>query len=224
MSYLNIMSFIDSGKKSLNDKNYWSALSVALILPSMCSRIAFSNEKDKYMKFKWNDKSDHSKGKTYTDWKDKECYVDFCKEVMRVNQSEGNPKGKYNLWLTSVLGSEFAEVLYQLRCDIVHAGIANVYNDNKQIVLMLGDERNTELTKYQTINIKDLCSAIFEHVSTWCSNNSVENFKYTYVFDTENSDNDRVLYRRLCDDDRADDLKKSFERDMQATSHVDSRK
>ena len=35
MSYFSIEDFIESGEKSLKDKNYWSALSVALALPSM---------------------------------------------------------------------------------------------------------------------------------------------------------------------------------------------
>lgn len=63
MSYFSVKDFINSGQKALNDKNYWCALSVALALPSMCSRVAFANEKDEYMNSKWNDKNDHSKGK-----------------------------------------------------------------------------------------------------------------------------------------------------------------
>ena len=44
MSYFSIEDFIESGEKSLKDKNYWSALSVALALPSMCSRIMFQSD------------------------------------------------------------------------------------------------------------------------------------------------------------------------------------
>lgn len=214
MSYFSITDFVKSGRKSLEDKNYWSALSVALMLPSMCSRIAFLNEKDKYMNFKWNDKSDHSKGKTYTDWKDKNCYVDFCKEVMRVNQSSYNPKGQYDMWLIACLGSQFAEVLYQLRCDIVHAGVANIYADDKGIYLMLGElQTATELTKYRTIPIISLCNTLFDHIDSWCSMNSADNFKYTYVFDNEHSHDDRLLYKRLCDNDRADYLLEQFKKE-----------
>lgn len=78
MSYFSIKDFIKAGEKSLKDGSYWSALSVALALPSMCSRIEFEDDKDTYMNFKWADKQDKSKGKIYTTWKDKECYVDFC--------------------------------------------------------------------------------------------------------------------------------------------------
>ena len=47
------------------------------------------------MQFKWYDKNDHSKGKIYTDWKDKDCYVDWCNEYM-----------SHNLWLESCLGKK----------------------------------------------------------------------------------------------------------------------
>lgn len=46
MSYLNISSFIEAGKKSLEENNYWSALSIALMLPSMCSRLEYEGNKE----------------------------------------------------------------------------------------------------------------------------------------------------------------------------------
>ena len=45
---------------------------------------------------------------------------------------------------------------------------------------------------------------------TWCSNNSINYFKYTYVFDIENNRDDRILYNRLCEKDRADVLEERF--------------
>lgn len=51
---------------------------------------------------------------------------------------------------------------------------------------------------------------IFPHIDTWCSNNSINNFKYTYVFDIENNRDDRILYNRLCEKDRADVLEERF--------------
>ena len=50
MSYFSIADFIESGRKSLADKNYWSALSIALALPSMCSRVMFKDDKYKDIK------------------------------------------------------------------------------------------------------------------------------------------------------------------------------
>lgn len=50
MSYISIRDFIQDGRKSLEAKNYWSALSVALMLPSMCSRLAYANNPDYHWK------------------------------------------------------------------------------------------------------------------------------------------------------------------------------
>ena len=201
MSYFSVTDFIDSGEKSLYDKNYWSALSISLALPSMCSRIMYQN--DEYKGINRNDSNGYwyeiNNGKIC--WHDKKCYVDFCNEVIR------------DMWLIYCLGIKFADILYQLRCDIIHAGVSNIYEDNKGIYLMLGEmPTSTEFAKYRTISIKGLCNAIFSHVNTWCSNNSANNFKYTYVFDTENSYDDRILYNRLCDEDRAEYLKEQFEK------------
>ena len=69
---------------------------------------------------------------------------------------------------------------------------------------------STEFSRYRIVNVKDLCETLFAHISTWCSCNSADNFKYTYVFDAENNDDDRILYNRLCDNERADILEKEF--------------
>ena len=61
MSYFSIEDFIESGEKSLKDKNYWSALSVALALPSICSRVMYQG--DKYKGSDRNDIMDRSKKK-----------------------------------------------------------------------------------------------------------------------------------------------------------------
>ena len=53
MSYFSIEDFIESGEKSLKDKNYWSALSVALASPSMCSRVMYQGDK-----YKGSDRND----------------------------------------------------------------------------------------------------------------------------------------------------------------------
>ena len=38
MSYLLISDFVDAGKKAIKNNNYWGALAIALMLPSLCSR------------------------------------------------------------------------------------------------------------------------------------------------------------------------------------------
>lgn len=206
MSFFSIKDFIASGKKSLENKNYWSALSVALMLPSMCSRLAYKNNFEKYKNFKWNDKNDHSKGKIYTDWKDKECYIDWCNEYIKDD------------WTKTCLGEKYAEVLYNLRCDIVHAGCANIYADRKGVYLSIGDNSNTtEFTKYRILDVSSLCNVIFDCSDMWSTKFGASEFKYTRVFDSEVRD-DRLLYNKLCDEERADYLKEQFDRENSAIS------
>ena len=140
MSYISICDFIQDGRKSLKAKNYWSALSVALMLPSMCSRVAYANNSD-YC-------SENGK------FRDKKCYVDWCRENI---DKDG--------WIISFLGENYAEVLYDIRCDIVHAGYAQVYPDHYPdglgFYFSIGDELSTELTKYRIINVSTLCKQLF---------------------------------------------------------------
>ena len=216
MSYLSIKDFIKSGEKSLRDKNYWSALFVALTLPSMCSRLQYQADD-----YKGKSKND-SNGYWYINnsgrkiWNDKKCYFDFCDLIMRsdaiINGVEFHnvPNG----YLLSILGSKYNEVLYSLRCDILHTGTVNIFDDNKSIYLMLGENcQATELLHYKTIPIKELCEIIFQHISVWYSNSMKKNITHTPIFDMEHSNDDKLLFRRLCEEARSEDLKEKFEKD-----------
>lgn len=205
ISYLTVLSFVEAGEKSLKDKNYWSALSVALSLPSICSRLQYQSDE-----YKGNDKQSgywHLRNNGTKDWHDRKCYEDFCKLIMCVNyvdKTEYVVKDIPDAYIKSVLGNNFAEILYELRCDILHAGVINICSDNKDIYLSL-DELSPayELSKYRIIPIADLCMTIFDHIKTWLSNYGLYNLKLTRVFDTENNRNDRLLLNKLCDNDRA---------------------
>lgn len=205
MSFFSIKDFITSGKKSLENKNYWSALSVALMLPSMCSRLTYEDNAKKYKYGKWNDKRDHSKGKTYR-WKDKECYIDWCNEYINAG------------WMKMFLGEEYAEVLYDLRCDIVHASCADIHADGKGVYLAIGNNSTiTEFTKYRILDVSALCNVIFNCVNIWSANFGASEFKYTRVFDSKVRD-DKLLYDKLCDEERANYLKEQFDRENSAIS------
>ena len=199
MSYFNILDFVKSGRKSLENKNYWSALSVALSLPSMCSRIEFSNQESEYKNFKYLNKGTPEETKIYTTWKDKECYIGWCEN----NLSK-------DLWIREILGNNYANILYQLRCDLIHAGIAEIYSDNKGIFLSLGENgSSTTFENYKIIDIGSLCLTLFEVVESWTSRTSAFNYKYTLVFDRDTRDG-KLLYDRLCDVERANYLEKQF--------------
>ena len=190
-----ITDFIKAGRKSLEDNNYWSALSVALMLPGICSRMHFANDPDKCKKHKWNDKK---------------CYVDFCHQIMRVNTgSNGLINDAPNAYLMSILGHKYGEILYDLRCGIIHAGEINTRVDDKKVYLMLGEYSTaTDFTESRTIPIIDLCEIIFGYIEGWYEGFKVQdvntqNLKYTRIFDMENS-NDKSCYKKCCNDERAD--------------------
>lgn len=190
MSFIAISDFIESGKHSLKEKNYWSALSVALMLPSMCSRLAYADNQD-YIK-------------RNGDYNDKKCYIDWCKKNIAKDR-----------WIISCLGEQYAEVLYDIRCDIVHAGCAHVYPkhypDGLGFYFSIGnDGLSTELTKYRIVSVSTLCEQLFNYAEAWCHNFGASGFKYTRVFNSKNRD-DRLLYQRLCDRERADYLEEQFD-------------
>lgn len=198
MSFLSIKNFITSGHESLEKKNYWSALSVALMLPSICSRLTYGDEE-----YKSSNQNDNT-GYWYTDrankihWKDKKCYIDWCNEYIK--------HGREDL----CLGEDYAEVLYELRCNIVHAGCADIHADGKSIYLSFGNAiPTTEFEKYRIINVPDMCTIIFACANTWCSLFCASNLKYTRVFNGESND-DKLLYNKLCNEERANYLKNSL--------------
>jgi len=197
MSYITIADFIKSGRQSLAAKNYWSALSVALILPSMCSRLAYSNKPES-----------HNKPKR--DFLDRKCYIGWCSDNIDKDS-----------WIISCLGENYAEVLYDIRCDIVHAGCAHVYPkhypDGLGFYFSINDDGiSTEMTKYRIVSVTTLCEQIFFNVENWCCKFGLESgassFTRTQVFDREVKD-DRRSYQRLCDEDRADYLKEQFHKE-----------
>lgn len=207
MNYFNIMNLIDAGRKSLEEENYWSAISVALSLPGICSRIEFAN-KEGYRNFKWVDKKDHDKGKVYTSWKDRKCYIDFCREAIR------------DKWVEAVLGNNFPEVLYSFRCDFVHDGIANILDNDpvdddsdKEIFLMLGGQ-SLEYSEYRIIDIGLLCKKILDSISFWYAIKNPSEIKHTLVLDIKNNDDDRKMYKKLSEgmDDDCSELYAEIER------------
>lgn len=208
MSYLTINSFLKSGQDALDNKNYWCALSVALALPSICSRLYFQDEK--YKGKNSNDKYWHiANGSGKIKWHDKKCYIDFCKEIMK-NRIEFN-KYEPSLEMTSTLGNNFANVLYDLRCDILHAGNINIMDDNKGIYLSLGDlVGEKELSNYRVISVEHLCKNIFDYVRIWGENFHKLEISDTYIFDIENNFDDKLLLKKLCEDERVEELKSDF--------------
>lgn len=185
MSYLNISSFIEAGKKSLEENNYWSALSIALMLPSMCSRLEYDGNKE------YKKKDGDAKGK--------KCYIDWCNKYLSKDE-----------WLTNIFGENSSKILYDLRCDIVHAGHAN---SNKEMIFSFGNNcSNTTFPKYKIVNVKILCDRIFCRVSAWYNHSDLSKMNYTRTFDMTNND-DVLLYWKLCEEERAKRLMEDFKKE-----------
>ena len=175
--------------QSIDDENYWSALSVSLMLPSICSRLTYAGNED-YL---------NSNGKP----KDYKSYTDWCKE----NLSKDG-------WIKTCLGENYADVLYQLRCDIVHAGCANIFSDGKRTFLPYGKSVGmTQFESYRIIDVKTLCESILRQVKVWYATADLSGMKYTRVFDMEDYD-DKLLYNKLCDEERAKFLMEEFKNEI----------
>lgn len=187
MSYLLISDLIESGKRALTDGHQWCALSMALMLPSMCSRLEFENDSD-YFEIKRGKKR----------WFDKKAYVDWCKKYIF-----------HPGYALVVFGNEGPDILYLLRCDMVHAGYADVYYRSRNVYLSINDVGATPLMDRLIIDVSTLCNLIFDAVANWCSNFGADNFHYTFVFDKNNYD-DMLLYHDLCDKERLSVLREVF--------------
>lgn len=193
MSYVSVIGFVKAGRCSLESKNYFSALSVALMLPSMCSRIKYAGNSD-YC-------SINKSGKLR--WKDRKSYIDFCNDVF---VSDG--------WLLSCFSKDIGDSLYNLRCDIVHAGCANIFDGDYAVWLSYGQIRSdlVEFSKYKIVSIECLCNSIFSLVENWVIKSGAGNCKKTFVFG--DGKDDVLLYRRLCDEDRASVLEAKFFKEL----------
>ncbi len=166
MEFFDISDILYSGEKSLKDKNYWSALSVALALPSICSRIMFQS--DEYKGSNRNDKNGYwyetNDGKII--WHDKKCYIAICQELLQHNREMYDPEMCPNQKLVDMFGPDdkYGEKLYELRCSFLHEGNCYVCDD-KEYFFSLGESKtNKSPNEYGLINLNDLCEFIFHSV------------------------------------------------------------
>lgn len=186
-SYLLISDLIKSGEQALSNDNQWCALSMALMLPSICSRLEYEKDSS-YYEIKKKRKR----------WYDKKAYISWCTKYLFRNG-----------WLVSLLGKDGPEILYMLRCDMVHAGYADVFYNQQSIYLSTSNNTTTILTSRLIVNIKDLCDCVFGATKNWCENYGADRFHYTFVFD-ENNHDDTLLYNDLRDKERLSVLRNEF--------------
>lgn len=204
MSFLAISSLIADGRSALKQGNFWSALSLALMLPSICSRIEYNSEEfmgDSNTTFATNTKLYYYlKSNGVRKWADKKAYEDWCKSYVLGGNS----------YLHYALGSDVPAILYTLRCDLVHAGVADLYYNQKAIYLSCNDNGITELSSRLVISVSSLCEDIFRVAEKWVQDKGADTLKRTFVFNLFNAD-DKLLYTELCKDERAAFLKEELE-------------
>ena len=220
MAELSIKTIIDAGKKSLEDKNYWSALVVALTIPSMCSRVEYAGNE-----YKGSNRSD-SNGIWYEDkngihWHDKKAYVKWCTEWVslgtRTTVGGKLVKNEYykDKALVSIIGENYAEKFYEMRCNLLHECETDIEHGSGLPLFFSICIGNAVLSNECIVEIETICSEIFVYAEHWiktCHNYDLPKRQY---YDGNNRD-DNLLYQRLCDESRnvylMEEHKKELER------------
>lgn len=203
MSFISVSNLVEDGKQALKAGHYWSSLSIALALPSMCARQEFDDIKYKGLYFKTNKKDGRRQ------WFDKKAYIAWCQTYIRHYAA-----GFCGLW-----GKDFPSILYSLRCDMLHAGSADIVYNQKHICFVVNDSMITQLSDKTLIPMEQFCDSIFNDVAIWYRDSrhlytaaipcGIDDSPNTFVFDMQNKD-DRLLYRKLCDKDHTEYLLEQF--------------
>lgn len=219
MAELSIKTIIDAGKKSLEDKNYWSALVVALTLPSMCSRVEYADEK-----YKGNSRNDEN-GVWYEDnrgvirWHDRRAYVKWCDEWVSLG-SRSTVGGKLvknefykDGFLVSIIGENYAEKFYEMRCNLLHQCETDIEHGSGLPIFFSIGIGNTHLSKECIVQIETICDEIFCYAENWIEICHYHDLPKRQYYDGNYRD-DRLLYDKLCENDRADYLLEQHNKEL----------
>lgn len=165
MNCTDILAFLKSGGDALEKENYLSALCIALILPSMCSRLEYKSKNPS----------------------DKKNYINWCNTYITQNE-----------WLKDFFGNNYSEILYKLRCGIIHEGYAEINNDGKNIYLSYGNNcAYATFEKQKVISVELLCKSIFQCANLWCqANMALYNKESSFILNMKNP-NDSLFLTRL---------------------------
>lgn len=107
---IGINDYIDEINKSIDNKNYLSALSLTLMIPDMCSKVIGLNKKSGYVK-----------------WFNKYVYRNYY-DIPKKKQIK-----KADKRVTNTLRIKFnGNTCYALRCSILHSGNSYVEFENKK--------------------------------------------------------------------------------------------
>lgn len=214
MADLSISNIISAGRKSLEDKNYWSALIVALSLPSMCSRIEYKGEE--YKGILWHLKDN----KPCWNRHDKDAYIKWCNEWMSLgDKTMSNGKLMQNdcakdIFLVELIGDNYAEKLYDMRCNILHEAETNIDHGTGLPIFFSIGIGNTRLSKEYIVKIEDLCNVIFDYAKNWAEFRHPYDLPKRKYYDGNDKD-DRLLYKGLCEENRKEYLLEQHEKELE---------
>lgn len=118
---------------------------------------------------------------------DKKNYINWCNTYITQNE-----------WLKDFFGNNYSEILYKLRCGIIHEGYAEINNDGKNIYLSYGNNcAYATFEKQKVISVELLCKSIFQCVNLWCqANMALYNKESSFILNMKNP-NDSLFLTRL---------------------------
>jgi hypothetical protein len=155
--YFSFKEIIEDGEKALDAKLYRIALMLALIIPSVCSRVEFKDNA------RYKDESGR--------WKDRDCYVDWC---LLQNIKFLDAEEKYGNVDESRLNEDYCQHIYEIRCGVVHESA--VQCDNVVCNLCANDNRaickevNCDKANQYDICVVPFCKQMFEIGKRYCEN------------------------------------------------------
>ena len=220
MADLSISSIISAGRKSLEDKNYWSALIVALSLPSMCSRIEYKGEEHK------GENRNDENGLWYclnngiVRWHDKKAYIKWCNEWVslgtRTAYGDRLIQNDYvkDSFLVAIIGDDYAEKLYEMRCNILHEAETDIEHGTGLPIFFSIGISNTRLSKEYIVEIESLCNAIFDYAQNWVEFRHPYDLPKRKYYDGNNED-DRLLYNGLREESRKEYLIEQHKKELE---------
>lgn len=208
MSFIDIKSLVDDGRKSLENNQYWSALAIALMLPSVCSDFVYCECGVPYIKEGDPDKDKDRPIKQGEKTAIENRYIGWCLQYMKTVKLPED-KEDNDGWLVEMLGDNFGEVIYILRCDYLHAANilarehyvldggteckdkharSNAKKLDRKVFLTINDSVSYTLDNCVILNVEDLCNTIFDYVDIWYHNwgGYLGNNIRTFIFDCSN--------------------------------------
>ena len=117
-------------------------------------------------------------------------------------------------FLVSIIGENYAEKLYEMRCNILHQGETDIDHGSGFPIFFSIDIEDTILTNERIVRIETICKMIFNYAESWINLCHYKDLPKRQYFDGNNRD-DQLLYNRLCEESRADYLLEQHKKELE---------